>query len=259
MNRFLEFIGVDASPALWIVSQVLTLIALAIIVYGFQSKSKGKTLVCTAICNTFLTIAFILLQNWQAVGIFAFAIARDLTYFWRERKHPDNHKLSVATLWFFLIGAAIIAAFTIDWHAYTASLIIAVAWQLTAFFLIYGSWAKGCHVIRISRTMFGVLAIVNHVWFANWAGILTEGVIIGAIMLFYIKFFMGRKNCECIEGECLPSDEEVKVEIIDVDASVSVADIVNSEIIEPVVTEVQELVDGIKKDENPLGVVEGVV
>ena len=235
----MDWLGVDASPALWIISQVVTLIALAFIVYGFQARTKGRTLICTAICNVFLTIAFSLLQNWQAVGIFGFAIFRDLTFFWRERKHPDNNKLSIATLWFFLIGAAIIAIFTIDWYVDTVGLIIRVSWQLTAFFLIYGSWAKGCHVIRVSRMMFGAFAIINHVWFANWAAILTEGVIIGAIIYFYVKFFLKKKDCACIEGECLPSDNEVKVEIVD---------IIDSNIIEPVASGVQDIVNTVKAE-----------
>ncbi|MCL2755749.1 MAG: YgjV family protein [Firmicutes bacterium] len=211
MERFLNWLGVDVSPALWITSQAVTLVALAWIFYGFQSKTKGKTLVCTAICNVFLTIAFSLLQNWQAVGIFSFAVMRDLTYFWRERAYPNNKKLSVATLLFFLIGAAIIAAFTIDWQAGTVNLIISLAWQLTAFFLIYGSWAKGCHLIRISRTSFGLLAIVNHVWFANYAAILTETVIIGAIVLFYIKFLNAKRKHSLIKPICvLPTEIKIK-------------------------------------------------
>jgi len=65
-----------------------------------------------------------------------------------------------------------------------------------ALFIIYGSWAKGVHLIRISRIVFCVLAIVNRAMRFDVIGIVIEVVCIVAIIYFYIKYFKIQKEFE---------------------------------------------------------------
>jgi len=180
----------DINWALWIPSQIFAFFALIVMVYAMAiSKTKTRTLIAIIIFNTLMTVSVALLSNWLLVGIYFVAIFRDLVFIWREKKHPNNNALSLTTLFSFLIIAIIIAGFTIDWRLPSWELTLAVCIQLMALFIIYGAWAKGIHMIRISRFAFCTLAIVNHMIFQNYIAIVIEAFAICAIIVFYIKFF----------------------------------------------------------------------
>lgn len=153
------------------------------------SKTKTKTMIAVIIFNAFMTVSAALLGNWLLMGIVFVAIFRDIIFLWREKKYPNNRALSYATLVSFWVIAIIIAGFTIDWIQPTPELILAICIQLLALFIIYGAWAKGIHMIRISRFAFCTLAIINHLLFQNYIAIIIETFAICAICVFYIKFF----------------------------------------------------------------------
>jgi len=77
--------------------------------------------------------------------------------------------ISYATLSGFLLIATLLAVFvTIDWRAGALLLTVSIILQICALFIIYGSWAKGIHFIKISRFVFCIPAIINHVLFNNF-------------------------------------------------------------------------------------------
>jgi hypothetical protein len=167
---------------IWILSQVFAFFALISIILAFQSKTKTKTLLFTIAFNSFMSVATILLQNYVLTGIVAVAVLRDITFILREKYRPDSKVWSYLSLFFFLALSLTVSLITATWWFDYLLLV-------TALFLIYGSWAKGVHLIRISRVAFCALVIVNHVINYNYVGIVIEVFSILSIAVFYIKFY----------------------------------------------------------------------
>ncbi|MCL2570157.1 MAG: YgjV family protein [Firmicutes bacterium] len=165
----------------WIVSQILASIALISIIYAFQSKTKARTMFFVAVFNFLMTFSVMLLSNWVLVGIYSVAVFRDLVFLWREKKYPKNTALSYVTLVVFLGASSIIGFFTWDWWFDTFIIVLGL-------FVIFGSWAKGVHLIRISRFVFCIITIINHIIFLNIIGVGIEVFVIVSITVFYIRF-----------------------------------------------------------------------
>jgi len=188
----------DINLAFWIPSQIFALFALITMVYAMAiAKTKTKTVFAIIIFNLFMTVSVGLLENWVLMGIFAVAIARDIVFLWREKYYPENKVLSYLTLILFLVIVVVVAAFTVDWQSSSLRLILAIGIQLMALFIVYGAWAKGVHMIRISRFAMCALVIVNHLIYQNYVAIAIEVFTICAITVFYIKFFRNKST----EGE----------------------------------------------------------
>jgi len=197
----------EISLTFWIFSQIFALIALVIIIWAFQVKSKSRTLALIVIFNSLMAASTALLGNWLMVGIYCVAALRDVVFLWREKKYPDNRNISLATLLSFIIIAVAIAAFTIDWFADAPLLILAVVIQIMALFIIYGSWAKGIHMVRISRISFSIFVGINHVLFLNFTGVVIEAVSITTVTIFYVRFFA--KKRAYYEGEQITNEENI--------------------------------------------------
>ncbi|MCL2598654.1 MAG: YgjV family protein [Firmicutes bacterium] len=174
--------------ALWIPSQISAFFALLTIGYAMAfAKSRKHTMFAMMCFNAFMIVSMGLLQNWPLLAVYCVAILRDVTILWREKHFPKNKPLAIANLLFFLVVIALVAYFTINWHASVALLFLQVGIQLASLFLVYGAWAKGDHLIRISRVCFCSLAIINDIMFSNIVGIAIESFAIVAVGVFYVK------------------------------------------------------------------------
>jgi len=181
---------------LWIVSQIFAFLALIVIVYAMVfSKTKTKTLVLIICYNALMFVSTALLSNWLLSGVYSVAIFRDLVFIWREKKHPSNKNLAVATLLFFWVISATVACFTINWGLPSLQLALAIVIQCLSFFVIFGAWAKGVHLIRISRFTFDVFAIINYIIFQNYIAILINLFAMASIIVFYVRYF-GKKRAQ---------------------------------------------------------------
>jgi len=188
--------------ALWIPSQIFAFFALIVMVYAMAiSKTKTKTMIAIIVFNLLMTVSVALLFNWLLVGIYSVAILRDLIFIWREKRYPNHRAISYTTLILFLLISIVIAGFTINWQQLPLELTLAILLQLLALFIIYGAWAKGVHMIRISRFAFCILAIINHLIFQNYIAIVIEAFAICAIIVFYIKFFRKKQRDTLLKNE----------------------------------------------------------
>ena len=183
----------------WIPSQIFAFFALIAMIYAMQTKSKAKTLIAVMIFNALMLISTALLWwqplfNWVLVGIYGVAIARDLVFLWREKKYPNNNKLSITTLIIFLSISVTVAGFTMNFSQDAWLLTLAIVIQCVALFIIYGAWAKGVHLIRISRIVGASIILIQHILFQNFTAIVVEVVSISAVILFYIRFFTQKKQ-----------------------------------------------------------------
>ena len=194
-NMLLAFIDLSGvNMPLWIVSQIFAALALAAIVYAMAiSKTKVKTMIAIVFYNVLMLVSTALLANWLFVGIYSVSIVRDSFFIWREKKFPDNKALAYATLVLFLIVSIVVSVFTIDWGLSSPQLALAIVIQIMALFIIYGAWAKGVHMIRISRFAFNVFSILNYFIFKNYVAILSSTFTLISIIVFYVRYFRKKR------------------------------------------------------------------
>jgi len=187
--------GVSTSN--FIFSQAIGLIILGIVVYAFQTKDKSKTLWLLTGATVLGVVANILLLNWSIIIILAINIFRFPSFAILE-KHEDKKELRVVVLVFFLVvTAAAMAIVTVVADLHWFNWILMVGTLLS----IYGQWAKGVHLIRITNIVVSTLLIINAVMFMNIMGMLIETFVIISIIVFYVRFFKGKEKGEQNESE----------------------------------------------------------
>ena len=197
----------------WIPSQVIAFVALLVMIYAMQAKTKTKTLVSIIIFNTLMGSALLILGDWQIAGIHAVAIARDLVFLWREKKYPDNKKISIATLVLFLVASCVVAGFTINWQDSAGWLTLAIFIQLSALGIIFGAWAHGVHLIRLSRLFSASIIMANHFRMQNPTAIVVEIVSITAIFVFYIRYFIKLERSRTATDNGLNTETDTDADI----------------------------------------------
>jgi len=186
---------------IWVLSQVFALFALICIVIAFQSRSKDKTLLLTIIFNIFMTVSALLLKNYIIVGIVSIAVIRDASFLLREKHKPNDKILSYINLIVILI-----ISFTV--LIFVSTTLLDYLLMVSALFLIYGSWAKGVHLIRISRVTYNILAAINHLYVGNYISILIECFTTASIIIFYIRLFIKIKQTKIISENNQTSDSK---------------------------------------------------
>lgn len=170
--------------SLWIASQVFACAGLICIVYAYQVKDKVKTLVGIGIASLFGVVSFALLGNWVVVMLVFFAAIRCFVFAHIEKRNESGNPMNRRTSFFIMLGfmlltiiaVAIVREWWFDWILLLASC-----------FLIYGNWAEGIHMIRISGLVYAFLAIINHVIVGNLVAIIIEVFAAVSIILFYVK------------------------------------------------------------------------
>jgi hypothetical protein len=182
---------------LWIASQIFAILALIVIVYTIiWTKIKSKTLICIMLFNVLVSISNALLSNYLLMGISILAVFRDGVFLWRERYYRDDNTLAIYILVFFLIASIVLAIFTIKWNAAPNLLLLSILIQISSLFVIYGAWASGVHLIRISRLTISILNIINQLIFANYTIVLIEVFSISATAIFYIQYYRKLKTIQ---------------------------------------------------------------
>jgi len=203
----MEFLGMTIEVELWqwIVSQVFAFLALVAVVICFQLKNKVHTLIWLGICNAFYMISVMFLANWIIAVIVAIAMLRSFVFAWIDsRKEPVNPKASLAVMFGFMFALVLFTVFMmiyLDWW-WIDLLLLA-----SSIFIIYGNWAKGIHILRISLLAYAALAIINHIFYLNAIAIIVEAVAILSIMIFYVRYFIGKNKDEA--KEILNTSEEI--------------------------------------------------
>ena len=173
---------------MWLLSQVLGGAALVCAVAAFLCKNKCKTLVLYALSNFSLAVSSACLQNWVLTGTLILATLRNFCLAWLEKKILQRtHFISLSILFCFWIAAVVIVTLT---HKCFYDWILLVS----VIFVIYGNWAKGIHLIRISTIINSALAIGSHIFFGNYLGIAVDAAAIISICTFYTKSMIYHKR-----------------------------------------------------------------
>jgi len=151
------------------------------------TKVKWQTQVAVIIFNSLMSVSVALQSNWIMIGIHGLAIVRDIVFILQDKFYPNNRKLSYSVITLFMTASIIVGVFTFGWW-FDVLLIMA------SMFVDFGSWAKGIHLIRISRLTFASLAIVNFIVFFNPIAIGIQAFAITAVIIFYIKLYIARRK-----------------------------------------------------------------
>jgi len=175
----------------WIVSQALGFLIVFTLFYGFQQKKKTKLLWAFTVTNILGFFAMMLLENYGLAATSAVNIAKNLTFIWKNtRKQETPVFWSYFILIFFL--AAMIVSVSLFWVVWTD-------WPILFFSSVstFGSWwksKKAIHIMKGAAVGFQTFFIINAVIFFNIIGIINGIIVLGSILLFYIKFFKTKKK-----------------------------------------------------------------
>ena len=190
-SHMFNFSGVDITP-MWIIAQVFAFFALCSMIYAMVfTKKKVHTQMAVMTFNALMSISVALQSNWIMIGIHGLAVVRDAVFIWQDKYHPNNRRLSISVILFFMTMSIIVGAITFGWW-FDVFLITA------SMFVDYGSWAKGVHKIRISRFVFSSLAIVNFSLprFFSPVGIIISSFAIASVLVFYARYFLKRRTSQ---------------------------------------------------------------
>jgi len=173
----------------WIISQIIGFIGVVLCVWSFQIKSKVKMLVLVGAANIFFGLAAGLLLNWVVFWLLLVAAIRSFAFSYLEQRRvrgKRTHKsVSLSLMIVFIFVLIVAVAFTWIWW---------LDWVLLAIsiFIIYGNYAKGIHKLRIGLTTYESAVIINYVVFFNIVGVIQSILLLGAMVVFYIRFFRNK-------------------------------------------------------------------
>ena len=184
------------SLPLWIVSQVFAFIALAIIVFGMQVKRKRNTMICLALGCSMIAVSVAFLMNWVVFAIMTVAVLRNtqvaIFEHLRDKGKQINKNVEYGFLALFVVAYVVPIIFTwvwwVDWALLSVSLVILLAGTL-----------KGIHLLRIASICYDGLMIVNHTVFFNVIGIITSSIVIGSILVFYVRYFWEKRKQKVVK------------------------------------------------------------
>ena len=187
------------TSTLGITALVFSGLALCVLVYAMIfTKAKRQTQVAVILFNVLMCVSVSLMQNWIMTGIHSLASLRDIVFIVQDKYFSKSKKFSFGTLGFFMTASVVVGVVTFGWW-FDVFLVGA------SMFVDYGSWAKGVHKIRISRFIFSCLAIVNFLVFFNPISIAINIFAIGAIVVYYLRYFKKRDKMDVGDGHVAQS------------------------------------------------------
>lgn len=176
---------------LWIASQVFGFICVALAMWSFQTKRKANTVLLIGIANIFSAVSLALLANWVVFSLISVAIVRSFTFYFIELRiekgKPINRQITLIFTLLFMVASIIPVIFTWTWWFDWVLLVCSL-------FIIYGSWAKGIHLIRIACFSYDALSIVNHIMFFNIIGLVQSILLTGSVIVFYVRYFIKKRK-----------------------------------------------------------------
>jgi len=205
---FRDFFELPVILPLFIISQIFGLINIGLTIYKYQVKDKAKTLRMSAVGNVFKALNYAFLLNWSIAALKVVSIAKNLT-FAKTSKPGAKIKLkySVALLILFssLSVAAVFVAFLFNriWFE----------WVVLGAVLLsnFGKWKKGIHLLRITAVVYRAVMIINSIFFfLNITNLIKGIIVIGTIIVFYIRFFRARKKQRCLAGELADGEDGIE-------------------------------------------------
>ena len=176
---------------MWIVSQIIGVVALIVVIIAFQKKRRLSTLLLSALANGVSVVMHLLLTNWVMAGFAAAVSIRALVYAFIEPYRLANSLprwLDYIVLVAMLAVNGIVFIFVreVFWFDYVL--------LGGTMFATFGGWRRGIHWIRFGNIVLSAFIIVNAIMFVNVLSIITESFIILAILAFYVRIARAKRN-----------------------------------------------------------------
>ncbi|MCL2755999.1 MAG: YgjV family protein [Firmicutes bacterium] len=172
----------------WVISQLVGIIAIVLVVFAFQSKTKKRALFLFCLTSALWAISSALVENYVATAIYATFMLRNAAFLWLETKGKNSPGwVSGLILGICILISVVAVIYTrvwwFDWLLLGANVL-----------KVYGAWRRGIHWIRVVNFVFLPLIIFNHFWFSNYMGVIGESVALISVTIFYMRFFANRKK-----------------------------------------------------------------
>ena len=162
----------------YLISQILIIIAYALLGIGLQKKKRIQILTFSSIFQILMIIHYSLL--WGISGIIASIIAllRNILFIYNDKKNKNN---PVSILFLFAI-IAIISTFY--FYKTLADLLPCILTLIG----IYSYWSKSTKITRIGNLLISVCYILYAVSLKSWLSILCELYLIVNTIIGYLKY-----------------------------------------------------------------------
>ena len=183
----------------WILSQVFGLIALVLVIIGFQLKDKSKLLIFIALASVAGSIMQTLLTNYIMAAIGAVVVVRLFVYAWLQKHRKTIPQwLDITILTIFLLVNIPITIFTAEWW---------FDWVFFGFVTVgtFGQWVSNSHSVRVSTMPITIMILIAAIFFSNIMSLLTETFVLVSVTIFYIRFFK-EKNRPNIQPEACQTE-----------------------------------------------------
>jgi len=210
---FSEFFVFHVPLWQWLLSQGFGVVRLILVVIAWQVHKKSKTMAIVLVGVAFSVGSNILLENWIAVALGSSVFIRFLVFVWME---VNREKLKKWMLWACLFGVwamqIIVVYFTNNGFWFN--------WLFLAGNLLatYGAWAKGIHLIRITKIQLSILIIINAFMFRNLMNIIIEVMSLISVAVFYMRLARKRRSVEQGKKNTGAQLQESQlVQVVDVD------------------------------------------
>jgi len=175
----------------WITSQIIGFIAVLVGMYSLLVKRKTDTLMFGGFTSLFIALSVALLLNWVVFFISILAAVRNFLFAWfeyrKEKGREVKPQITFAAMLVFIVATIVAIAFTWEWWFDWILLVVTIL-------IIYGSWAKGIHKIRIALITFDTLMIINFIIYFSILGIIMSAIFLSAGVAFYMIYFYRKRK-----------------------------------------------------------------
>jgi len=177
--------------SIYILSQIITILALALLVWTYFITNRNKQLYIIISSNLFYIMSMLLLGGYTGAATIVIAIVRDITSKIIYENRPPEARLKntrfdyyLLALWISLLS--IVTYFT--WNGF----ISLFAFAALALFTV-SVWQKNQLFYRILGIVSAICWIIYLGGILNIAGVVSESILLAMIIVGLVKFLNGKK------------------------------------------------------------------
>ena len=164
----------------YIISQIITVIYVALLNSSYFLKERIKILIANLLAHIGQTIAMVLLNGYTGAAMAFIMLLRDLTLVIFEKLHIKSNKINLIIFIITIILILTLTKFT--YNGYLSLLSVAATLVLT-----YGLWQKNVIRYKFLSIVAGLLWLAYNIFIMSIMGIILEITIIVFSTIGFIK------------------------------------------------------------------------
>ena len=173
---------------LWIISQVIGLVQIVFWVIIYQQRNKAKQLKLSAGANAVALVVNLMVFNFVRAGMKVVAVLKSLVFWQINKRQETGRRVSITarTIIAFVACSLNIAMAAIVWW------LVAYVWfdwvlLAAAFVTNFAKLFGGIHAIKLGGILWNITSTINCLMFLNITGVVTNMIILGSIVAWYIR------------------------------------------------------------------------